>query len=48
VAISADSREGIPYLVSLIAHRLWQTEALPEDDAWAAQARSQVFGKPAA
>ncbi|MFC1610855.1 GTPase HflX [Myxococcota bacterium] len=41
-AISAASGEGVPYLVSLVAHRLWQTEVLSEDDAWAAEAREDI------
>jgi 50S ribosomal subunit-associated GTPase HflX len=47
VAISAETKLGLERLVSEIAHRLWQTEVLPEDDAWAAEARSGAAG-PAA
>ncbi|MEE8409390.1 MAG: GTPase HflX, partial [Myxococcota bacterium] len=46
VAISAEQGDGLERLVSLIAHRLWQTEVLPEDDAWAAEARIAVVGPP--
>lgn len=47
VAVSATTGLGLPRLVHLLAHKLWQTEVLAEDDAWAAQARAAVFG-PAA
>ena len=47
VAISAAGGEGLGRLVQLIAHRLWQVDALPEDDPWAAEARREVFGIPA-
>ncbi|HET6343689.1 MAG TPA: GTPase HflX, partial [Myxococcota bacterium] len=46
VAVSATTGAGCARLVNLIAHRLWQTEVLAEDDAWAAQARAEVFGAP--
>jgi len=42
VALSAETGEGVPSLVSLVAHRLWQTDVLPEDDAWAAKARDDI------
>lgn len=45
VAISAAAGTGLDRLVQLLAHRLWQSEALPEDDAWAAEARQAFFGK---
>lgn len=44
VAISAEKKLGLERLVSEIAHRLWQTEVLPEDDAWAAESRSGAAG----
>lgn len=47
VAISARSGEGLPMLVQTIAHRLWQNDALAEHDAWAAQARDDIFNKSA-
>lgn len=43
-AVCATTGEGLQQLVNLVAHRLWQTEALAEDDAWAAEAREQVQG----
>jgi GTP-binding protein HflX len=43
VAVSAETGDGVTGLVSLIAHRLWQTEVLAEDDAWAAAARSDIL-----
>ena len=43
VALSATTGDGVPNLVNLIAHRLWQTEVLPEDDAWAAAARDDLL-----
>ncbi|MEK7706202.1 MAG: GTPase HflX [Myxococcota bacterium] len=39
VAISAQDGTGVDRLVRLVAHRLWQSEALAEDDPWAAEAR---------
>jgi GTP-binding protein HflX len=44
VAISALTGQGLAPLVNRIAHRLWQTEALPEDNPWALEARLAVFG----
>ena len=43
-AISALTGQGLAPLVNRIAHRLWQTEALPENNAWALEARLAVFG----
>lgn len=48
VAVSAQTGEGLRLLVSMIAHRLWQTEALAADDAWASAARREIFGDRAA
>lgn len=48
VSLSATTGDGLERLVHLIAHRLWQTEALPEDDAWAAEARQKVQTGPPA
>jgi GTP-binding protein HflX len=39
VAVSAVTGAGLQPLVDRIAQRLWQTEVLAEDDAWAAEAR---------
>jgi GTP-binding protein HflX len=44
VAISAEKHLGLEALVNRVAHRLWQTAVLPEDDGWAAEARGE--GKP--
>lgn len=44
VAVSALSGEGLKRLVNVVAHRLWQTEALGEGDTWAAEAREEEFG----
>jgi GTPase len=48
VAISAERGDGLADLVNLIAHRLWQTQGLPEHDAWAQKARGEMFGEPSA
>ena len=45
VAVSAHSGVGLGRLVSLVAHRLWQSEALAEDDDWAEEARREIFGE---
>ena len=42
VAVSAVSGRGLDVLVRRIAHKLWQTDALPDEDAWAAEARSAL------
>ena len=47
VAVSAQTGDGLGELVNLVAHRLWQTEALPEDNAWAREARRKMFGEAA-
>ncbi len=47
VAVSARSGDGLPALVQHIAHRLWQSDALSDGDAWAAQARDDIFNKSA-
>ncbi|MEL6547443.1 MAG: GTPase HflX, partial [Myxococcota bacterium] len=44
VAVSAIEGKNLRALVNLIAHRLWQVEALPEESEWAEQARQDVFG----
>ncbi len=45
VAVSALRGDGLDRLVHKIAHRLWQEEALPQDDAWARAAREAMFAK---
>ena len=45
IPVSAITGEGVPELVDVVAHRLWQTEALGEDDAWAAAARGAIFSR---
>ncbi len=47
VAVSAQSGDGLDALVNKVAHRLWQTAVLAEDDAWAQQARDAIVGTPA-
>ncbi len=44
VSVSAVEGTGLQRLVHLIAHRLWQAEALPEESEWAEEARFEVFG----
>ena len=46
VAVSATTAEGVGRLVHFVAHRLWQTEVLPEDDPWASAARDAVLRPP--
>ncbi len=46
VAVSAQARTGLEALVAHVAHRLWQSEVLAADDAWAAQARAELLGSP--
>jgi GTPase len=45
-AVSAHTGAGSQQLVNQIAHRLWQTAALAEDDDWASAARRDMFGEP--
>lgn len=45
VMVSAVTGAGLVDLAHAVAHRLWQTEALPEDDPWAAQAHA-AMGSP--
>jgi GTP-binding protein HflX len=45
IPVSAVTGEGLEELVHRVAHRLWQTDALGEDDAWANQAREAMFGR---
>jgi len=40
--ISAQTGAGIEHLVAMIAHRLWQTEALAEDDPWGQIAKAKL------
>jgi GTP-binding protein HflX len=47
VAVSAANGDGVEELVRHIAHRLWQEELLPENDAWAADARAALHGAKA-
>jgi GTP-binding protein HflX len=44
LAVSAVTGDGLEALVNAVAHRLWQTEVLDEDDAWAQKARQELFG----
>ena len=48
IPVSAVTGEGLSTLLHRVAHRLWQTEALAEDDAWASEARQALFGRTAA
>jgi GTP-binding protein HflX len=43
--VSAATGLGLEALVNRIGHKLWQTEALEEDDVWASQAREAIFGR---
>lgn len=42
VAVSAVTGQGLKTLIDRVAHRLWQTEVLSEDDAWAGEAREGI------
>jgi GTP-binding protein HflX len=45
IAVSAETGEGLERLVLHIAHRLWQSEALNDDDEWARAARRAALGR---
>ncbi len=46
VVVSATTGLGMPTLVHQIAHRLWQSEVIAEDDPWAAEAQAALHGRP--
>ncbi len=43
VSVSAITGNGLKNVVNRIAHKLWQTEVLNEDDPWADEARDAVL-----